>query len=128
MPLIHCGVSRSLSESQLMVFNSKLFRDHCTAHHQKLPFSGVGAHHQNGVAKNAIHTISNTVYANLIHVSLRWPEQSLVVLWPFTMSYVISVHNHLPPHGYGLSPMELWSQVKLIHSNNDRVHVFGCPV
>eukprot|EP00804_Cyclotella_cryptica_P029238 CCRYP_011659-RA/>CCRYP_011659-RA protein AED:0.83 eAED:0.83 QI:0/0/0/0.5/1/1/2/0/595 len=86
------------------VFNSKLFREHCTTQGQKLRFSGVGAHHQNGVAENAIRTISNMARANLIHASLRWPERSLLDLWPFAMSYAIWVHNRLPPHGYGLSP------------------------
>ncbi|KAL7487907.1 hypothetical protein ACHAW6_013533, partial [Cyclotella cf. meneghiniana] len=110
------------------VFNSTLFRDHCSARLQKLRFSGVGAHHQNGVAEGAIRTISNMARANLIHASLRWPERSLLDLWPFAMSYAIWVHNRLPPHGYGLSPMELWSRVKSTHSDIARAHVFGCPV
>eukprot|EP00804_Cyclotella_cryptica_P017792 CCRYP_001210-RA/>CCRYP_001210-RA protein AED:0.65 eAED:0.36 QI:0/-1/0/1/-1/1/1/0/317 len=66
--------------------------------------------------------------ANLIHASLRWPERSLLDLWPFAMSYAIWVHNRLPPHGYGLSPLELWSKVKSSHSDISRAHVFGCPV
>ena len=110
------------------IFNSALFRDHCSARLQKLRFSGVGAHHQNGVAEGAIRTISNMARANLIHASLRWPERSLLDLWPFAMSYAVWVHNRLPPHGYGLSPMELWSRVKSTHSDIARAHVFGCPV
>eukprot|EP00804_Cyclotella_cryptica_P021020 CCRYP_019781-RA/>CCRYP_019781-RA protein AED:0.29 eAED:0.09 QI:0/0/0/0.75/0/0.25/4/0/351 len=110
------------------VFNSKLFCDHCSSHQQKLRFSGVGAHHQNGVAENAFRTISNMARTNLIHASLQWPERSLLDLWPFAMSYAIWVHNRLPPHGYSLSPIELWSQVKSTHSDISRAHVFGCPV
>ncbi|KAL7476716.1 LOW QUALITY PROTEIN: hypothetical protein ACHAW6_002558 [Cyclotella cf. meneghiniana] len=85
--------------------------------HQKLCFSGVGAHHQNGVAKNAIRPISNMACANLIHTSICWPEQSLIDLWPFSMSYTISVHNCLLPHGYSLSHMELWSRINSAHSD-----------
>eukprot|EP00804_Cyclotella_cryptica_P030778 CCRYP_015040-RA/>CCRYP_015040-RA protein AED:0.35 eAED:0.40 QI:0/0/0/1/0.5/0.33/3/0/442 len=110
------------------VFNSKLFCDHCSTRQQKLCFSGVGAHHQNGIADNAIRTISNMARTNLIHASLCWLEQSLLDLWPFAVSYAIWVHNRLPPHGYGLSPMELWSKVKSTHSDISRAHVFGCPV
>eukprot|EP00804_Cyclotella_cryptica_P013428 CCRYP_005167-RA/>CCRYP_005167-RA protein AED:0.30 eAED:0.34 QI:0/0/0/1/0/0/3/0/603 len=110
------------------VFNSALFRSHCKDRNQGLRFSGVGAHHQNGVAENAIRTISNMARANLIHASIRWPERSLIDLWPFAMSYAIWVHNRLPPHGYGGSPLELWSQVKSAHSDISRAHVFGCPV
>eukprot|EP00804_Cyclotella_cryptica_P015074 CCRYP_000647-RA/>CCRYP_000647-RA protein AED:0.72 eAED:0.72 QI:0/0/0/0.5/1/0.5/2/0/813 len=110
------------------VFNSKEFREHCSSLHQKLSFSGVGAHHQNGVAENAIHTTSNMARANMIHASLRWPERSLLDLWPFAMSYAIWVHNRLPPHGHGLSPDELWSSTKSTHPDLSRAHVFGCPV
>eukprot|EP00804_Cyclotella_cryptica_P007267 CCRYP_017868-RA/>CCRYP_017868-RA protein AED:0.22 eAED:0.06 QI:0/0/0/1/1/1/2/0/1188 len=110
------------------VFNSKEFREHCSSLNQKLSFSGVGAHHQNGVAENAICTISNMARANMIHASLRWPERSLLDLWPFAMSYAIWVHNRLPPHGHGLSPDELWSSTKSTHSDLSRAHVFGCPV
>jgi hypothetical protein len=110
------------------VFYSQLFRSHCDDLRQKLTFSGVGAHHQNGVAENAIRTISNMARANLIHSSIRWPERSLIDLWPFAMSYAIWVHNRLSPQGYGLSPMELWSRTKALHSDLSRSYVFGCPV
>ena len=80
------------------------------------------------MAENAIRTISNMAHKNFIRASLRWPERSLLDLWPCAMLYAIWVHNCLPPHGYGLSPMELWSRVKSTHSNITRAHVFGCPV
>eukprot|EP00804_Cyclotella_cryptica_P024840 CCRYP_001779-RA/>CCRYP_001779-RA protein AED:0.06 eAED:0.06 QI:0/0/0/1/0/0/3/0/1231 len=122
------GVTIKAIHTDNGVFNSALFCGHCKDHNQGLRFSGVGAHHQNGVAENAIRTISNMAHANLIHASIRWPERSLIDLWPFAMSYAIWVHNRLPPHGYGVSPLELWSQVKSAHSDISRAHVFGCPV
>ena len=122
------GVTIKAIHTDNGVFNSALFRSHCKDRNQGLRFSGVGAHHQNGVAENAIRTISNMARANLIHASIRWPERSLIDLWPFAMSYAIWVHNRLPPHGYGGSPLELWSQVKSAHSDISRAHVFGCPV
>jgi transposase InsO family protein len=39
------------------VFNSAEFRAHCKSMKQNLGFSAVGAHHQNGIAENAIRTI-----------------------------------------------------------------------
>lgn len=110
------------------VFNSKEFRAHCQLLHQKLKFSGVGAHHQNGIAENAIRTICNMARANMLHAMLRWPEKSLLDLWPFAMSYAIWVHNRLPPGGYGLCPLERWSRQKIGSSELNRAHVFGCPV
>ena len=75
------------------VFNSNEFRQHCESLGQKISFSGVGAKHQNGIAENAIRTVSNMARANMIHASLRWPERSLLDLWPFAMTYAIWVHN-----------------------------------
>eukprot|EP00804_Cyclotella_cryptica_P024638 CCRYP_001657-RA/>CCRYP_001657-RA protein AED:0.40 eAED:-0.13 QI:0/0/0/0.5/0.66/0.5/4/0/842 len=79
------------------VFNSKLFCDYCSSHQQKLRFSRVDAHHQNGVAENAIRTISYMARTNLIHASLRWTERSLLDLWPFAMPYAIwyTIASHL---------------------------------
>ena len=41
------------------VFSSNEFREHCTHLGQTLRFSGVGAHHQNGVAEQVIQTVTN---------------------------------------------------------------------
>ena len=39
------------------VFKAKLFRTHLTKHNQDISFSGVGAHHQNGIAEREIRTL-----------------------------------------------------------------------
>jgi hypothetical protein len=112
------------------VFNSKEFRAHCKSLKQKLTFSGVGAHHQNGITENGICTVCNMACANMLHATVRWPERSLIDCWPFAMSYAIWVHNRLPPppHGYGQSLEEVWSGVKNKESELSRAHVWGCPV
>jgi hypothetical protein len=110
------------------VFQSKKFRDHCENLNQKLSFSAVGAKHQNAIAENAIRTVCNMARACMIHATIRWPERSLLDMWPQAMSYAIWVHNRLPPHGNGLSPQEVWSGIENPHSELPRAHVFGCPV
>ena len=110
------------------VFNSNEFRQHCEGLGQKISFSGVGAKHQNGIAENAIRTVCNMARANMIHATLRWPERTLLDLWPFAMTYAIWVHNRLPIQGRGLCPIEVWSQMKIQHSELSRGHVWGCPV
>jgi hypothetical protein len=110
------------------VFNSAEFRAHCEHLKQKIRFSAVGAHHQNGIAENAIRTICNMARANMMHAMIRWPEKNMLDLWPFAMSYAIWVHNRLPPGGYGACPLEIWSKQKITHSELPRGHVFGCPV
>ena len=92
------------------VFNSQEFRLHCENLKQKLTFSAVGAHHQNAIAENAIHTICNMAPANMMHAMIRWPERNMLDLWPFAMSYAIWIHNRLPPGGYGLCPLDLVSE------------------
>jgi transposase InsO family protein len=110
------------------VFQSQEFRDHCANMNQKLTFSAVGAKHQNAIAENVIRTVCNMARACMIHATIRWPERSLLDMWPQAMSYAIWVHNRLPPHGNGLSPQEVWSGIKNTHSELPRAHVFGCPV
>lgn len=60
---------------------------------QKVSFSGVEAHHQNGVAQQAIHTVCEIVHANMLHALFCWPGGTTIDLWPLAMSYAIWVHN-----------------------------------
>ena len=40
---------------------------------QTIKFSGVGAHHQNGVAERTIKTISSWARTMLLHATIHWP-------------------------------------------------------
>lgn len=122
------GVSIKSYHSDNGVFNSEEFKSHCSEQNQKLTFSGVGAHHQNGVAERSIQTISNMARANMIHANIMWPDKAFTDLWPQAMSYAIWIHNQIPPGGYGFTPDEIWSGIKNPVSNLQRAHVFGCPV
>ena len=110
------------------IFASDAFKLDCTYHSQKLSFSGVGAHHQNGVAKRNIKTISHWARANMIHSAFHWPEFATVKLWPQALDYAVWVFNRLPSSTTGLSPNELWSQSRDYSHDLRRAHVFGCPV
>eukprot|EP00804_Cyclotella_cryptica_P001528 CCRYP_003749-RA/>CCRYP_003749-RA protein AED:0.13 eAED:-0.00 QI:0/0/0/1/0/0.33/3/0/1355 len=122
------GVTIRQFHSDNGVFSSNAFREHCARLGQTLRFSGVGAHHQNGVAERAIQTVTNMARANMLHATLHWPERSFIDLWPLAMNYAVWVYNKLPQHGAGLSPEELFSGIKCSRSNLPRAHVFGCPV
>jgi hypothetical protein len=110
------------------VFASDAFKHDCKFYSQKLSFSGVGAHHQNGVAERNIKTISQWARANMIHSAFHWPEFATVKLWPQAIDYAIWVFNRLPSATTGLSPNELWSQCRDSSHDLRRAHVFGCPV
>jgi hypothetical protein len=50
-------------------------------------YSGVGAHHQNGIAEQAICTVSESARAMLLHAAIHWPKEILLDLWPLAMGY-----------------------------------------
>ncbi|KAL7468693.1 hypothetical protein ACHAXS_008919 [Conticribra weissflogii] len=110
------------------VFASAEFKDHCQQRQQKLKFSGVGAHHQNGVAERGIQTVSRWARASMIFLQLSWPEFSNTHLWPLAIDYAVWVYNRLPKVSSGLSPLEIWTGVRSTHDELRRAHVFGCPV
>eukprot|EP00804_Cyclotella_cryptica_P006881 CCRYP_020804-RA/>CCRYP_020804-RA protein AED:0.48 eAED:0.37 QI:0/-1/0/1/-1/1/1/0/621 len=122
------GVSMKRYHSDNGVFGSAEFRSHCQNLGQGIRFSGVGAHHQNGVAERAIRTVTSMARANMLHATLHWPERSFIDLWPLAMDYAVWVYNRLPQHGAGLSPEELFSGIKFPRSGLPRAHVFGSPV
>ena len=68
------GVTIKSYHSDNGVFSLQEFHAHCQALNQKLTFSDVGAHHQNGIAERAIQTVMNMARANMIHATLHWPK------------------------------------------------------
>jgi transposase InsO family protein len=83
------GVTIKAYHTDNGVFNCKEFKAHCTELNQKLTFSGVGAHHQNGVAERAIQTISGMARATMIHCTLKWPERGTRHSRPVASSNVL---------------------------------------
>ena len=56
---------------------------------QVIKFSGVGAHHQNGVAEGTIKTISSWARTMLLHATIHWPEQNHLPLWPYAFEHAV---------------------------------------
>ncbi len=95
----------------------------------RLLFSGVEAHHQNGVAERNIKTIANWVQANMLHMAHHWPEHANICFWPQAIEYSIWVFNRLPNiKQSGLFPNKLWSSCWAPTKEFNRAHIFGCPV
>ena len=96
---------------------------------QGLRLSGVGAHHQNGVAESNIKSITYKARALLIHAALRWPEVSDKTLWPMALEHAVYLHNKTPKMENGLSPEELWTGSAANHGSTlTNLHTWGCPV
>ena len=83
--------------------------------------SGVGAHHQNGVAEWAIGTVQAMACAVLLHVQLHWPDEFNPSLWPFALDYSVEIYNNLPSKvKNGLCPEEVFADIILtvVYSND----------
>ncbi len=110
------------------IFNSHDFVAHINAMEQEIDFSGVGAHHQNGVAERAIRTVTEWARTMLLHAMLHWPDEVDLDLWPFAMDHAIYLWNHMPNEHMGIAPIEVFTQQ--VFDDFDflkSVQVFGCP-
>jgi hypothetical protein len=109
------------------VFTSQEFRQLLNDNNYRLSLSGVGAHHQNGVAERAIQTVMWKARTMLIHLQIYWPDHFKANLWPFALTYAAWMHNHTPTQDLGFAPIELFSGIRLHCYDLRRIRVFGCP-
>ena len=110
------------------VFTAQSFVDQVHRMEQQLTFSGIGAHHQNGVAERAIGTVSRRARTQLLHAQLRWSEQTPSSLWPMSLLYAVHLHNIIPSMSTTMSQGELFSRRTSTHQNLLTLHLWGCPV
>ncbi len=108
------------------IFRCQEFLQDLVNRNQSIHFSGVGGKHQNGVAENAIGTVSTLTRTMLIHASLRWPATHDLKLWPLCFSHAVYIYNKIPGDD-GLSPNEKWFGVKDTHDHLRKLHPWGCP-
>ena len=72
-------------------FGSAEFREDCKLKQQKLDFSGVGAHHMNGVSERALQTVVSLARACMLHCLIHWPQQFSPALWPFALQHAVFI-------------------------------------
>eukprot|EP00980_Cylindrotheca_fusiformis_P019967 scaffold7036_cov69-Cylindrotheca_fusiformis.AAC.1 len=94
---------------------------------QGLTVSGVGAHHQNGIAERSIRTVVTKARTMLLHAQLRWPEQTSIDLWPMAMQHASFLNNVIPKIRDGLSPEEKFSRSLKAADRLHKLPVWGCP-
>lgn len=109
------------------VFRSKEFKADLDIHQQTIEFSGVGAHHQNGIAERAIRTISDMARTMMIHANLHWPTQVDCNLWPFAILHAVYLYNRIPKITNDISPIEVLSGSTLDPNWARSTRVWGCP-
>ena len=67
------------------VFKAKQWVENCHKKQQELSFVGVGAHHQNGLAKNKICILQEMTRTNPLHTRTVWPKEITAHLWLYPM-------------------------------------------
>ena len=109
------------------VFTAREFMTHVHESDQRITFSGVGAHHQNGVAERNIGTVSRKARTQLLHAQLRWSEETPTSLWPMSLNHAVQPINVLPKIDEGMSPDKLFSSTTSNHQNLLTLMPWGCP-
>ena len=110
-------------------FGREEFLNHVHGNGQRISFSGVGAHHQNGVAERAVKTTMSWARTMLLHATIHWPEQMHLHLWPFAVEHAVWLWNHLPNRRTNIAPLEIFSGITFSDFHHlQRSHVWGCPV
>ena len=123
------GVKISSFLTDHVPFGSEEFMNNIELNHQTLKFSGVRAHHQNGVTERSIRTVVQLARTMLPHSTLMWPDQANLELCPYAMNHTVYIYIHTPKPDSGLAPAELFSKTKFSsYDHLHRLHIFRCSV
>jgi hypothetical protein len=95
------------------------------AQNQILTFSGVGAHHQNGIAERYIHTLTEKAHMMLLHAMIHLSDQIITSFCTFAIQYAVQIHN-ATPLPCGLTPEQIVTGRKG-RTKLDTFHTFGGP-
>ena len=123
-----CGVQIQGYRTDNGIFTKLAFLHEIETNHQNLTVSGVGAHHQNGIAERGIRTIVTKACSQLLHAQLRWPEQTPSDLWPMAMQHSEHLLNIIPSASLdGFSAEERFCKSMKSTDQLQELHVRGCP-
>lgn len=122
------GVSIKKYRSDNGIYAASDFSKELEQRSQTITFSGVGGHHHNGTAENAIKFTMQRARSMMIHAAILWPEIQDNKLWPLALQHAVHLHNATPSMTTKLSPDEIWSKSRSTHSVLVNAHTWGCPV
>ena len=78
------------------IFTAIEWKSDCECKQQGLTFTGVGTHHQNGVAERRIKELTHMAQTMLIHANQQWPGAVTVHLWPYALCEANHALNCMP--------------------------------
>ena len=79
-----------------------------------MEFCGVGAHHQNGVAKRALRTVSEAARTMMMHASIHWHGTAYL-------------YNLMRGANTGVAPIEILTGSRMSGEEIRKSRVWGCP-
>ena len=94
---------------------------------QRMSYSGVGAHHQNGRAEKRIRDLQDLARCSLLDANKKWAYAIDATLWPYALRKANESMNITPHPSKIKSSLELFSGVPILPNPNDE-HPFGCPM
>ena len=96
---------------------------------QRLTFSGVNAHHTNGLAERRIRSLQDLTRATMIHQHQQWKMTETVNLWPFPPRMANDAIYEAPSlqKKDGNYPLQIFSNTDA-QPNIKHWIPFGCPV
>jgi hypothetical protein len=103
-------------------FTSHEFSNHLRQFEKTIRFTGVGAHHHNGIAEKDIQAVVSVARTLLLHSAIHWPDFADAQLWPMAVDHAAFLHNHMPRKDTGMSPHDLFTKLRCLF------HQFDLPV
>jgi hypothetical protein len=88
-----------------------VFKQVCHEQRQQLTICGLNAHFQNGIAKQAIRNLLESVCKQLLHVCAQWPQAVHFALWLYALRNAALLHNSLPVLEDGTSRLEFFNSI-----------------
>lgn len=109
------------------VFAAKGLRMLLDEQDQKICRSGIGGHHCNGVAKNAIKNLTRCARIMMFQAALHWPNESGRTLWPPAMQHAVHLHNSTPRDGRRTDPRKSLAWITESHGSIAQFPHMGQP-
>jgi hypothetical protein len=110
------------------IFVSNGWKEACSKERQSWSYTGVSAHHQNGIAERRIRELQDMARTMIIHAQQRWPDAIDQHLWPYALRMANDALNACPSlkHKAQDTPESLFTGSKVLQNPKHWNH-FGCP-
>ena len=93
-----------------------------------MSFSGVDAHHTNGISERRIRYIQDSGRTMIIHAAHRWKSHITTKLWPYATRLGKHAYNYTPLLGnaQGKTPTQIFTSTEF-QDNTKHWKPFRCP-